>query len=273
MAIPENHSPVEHLHDLIRKKHNQEVRRFFKNQKFDEPAGTPKEQAAYACLMKDEDNAETMIMRKLFFEFDCGHARSNLVIYNGSREDIAPPVTGHPKIYLFFSQDLSAVTSGSNRLESELSFRLMTETQATFTPAKAKELAQEIKTQFLISGKGYRFDRGKVACYMKDPINGFDYRRRIYVRVKSEAVEIYRKIYAAIDKTFDADKVMAVTPDKNSSTTEGTHIVYGETTPKPGYRPTATVEFRKAYVEIPGRKKPVFLIDRTLRNTGLVSWN
>jgi hypothetical protein len=189
--------------------------------------------------------------------------KKNLLLFYGSKENVSPPVEGHPKVYLFFTQDLASVPAGETRLESEFSFRLFNETEETFTPANAMELAREIKANFIVNGKGLRFDRGKLTAYMKDPKHGFDHRRKFLVRTRADATDLYSRIYQVINKPFDANKLMILTPEKNSSQSEGTKIVYGKSVKIPGYRQTATLQFRYAYVEIPARAKPVFLIDTT----------
>ncbi|MFN6484538.1 MULTISPECIES: hypothetical protein [unclassified Nostoc] len=98
---------------------------------------------------------------------------------------------------------------------------------------------------------------------MKDPKHGFDHKRHFLVRTEADAIKLFSAIYKCIDKPFDASKLMILTPEKNSTKSEGTYTVYGETRKKPGYRPTATLQFRYAYVEIPGKPRPVFLIDTT----------
>lgn len=124
MALPANFSPVEHLHDLIRKEHNKRVNAWFKSQRKDF-LETPKENAYQACLIRDEDDANTMLLRKLFFEFDVGQAQVLQTPIYGI------PVTEHqrgiefkPQVKLYFKERLSPISDRLNSATGEITFRL-----------------------------------------------------------------------------------------------------------------------------------------------------
>ncbi|BAZ29950.1 hypothetical protein NIES4074_23980 [Cylindrospermum sp. NIES-4074] len=260
MAIPENHSPIEHLHDLVRKKHNQEVRRFFKNQSFDEPAGTPKQQAAYACLMKDEDNAETMIMRKLFFEFDCGHAQSlQTPIYGVPVQELQRDTKFRPQIKLHFREPFDFEKHGDgtvSRVTGEIGFRITNKTSETISRADAVEYARQIKAEFAPSKLTWK--KGHFKCTYLDIENGYDL--RLFCLNKSEGISTIQSVLKILDKPYSDNNFQFIENTKEFPANPGTHRVYGRTVQKFKQRPIADVKLTHAQMLVYGQIKPVNLV-------------
>ncbi|AFZ24777.1 hypothetical protein Cylst_2571 [Cylindrospermum stagnale PCC 7417] len=258
MAIPINHSPIEHFHDLLRKKHNANVRAFFKNQKFDEPGGTPKEQAAYACLMRDDDNAETMILRKLFFEFDCGHAQSlQAPVYGIPVSEHQRGVKFKPQVKLYFVERLGIdVIDRNNPASGEITFRLMNESSNTYSRAKAEAMAKDIKREF--GTPIFNWEKGWFYYYYKDFERGYDL--RLLVKNKSEGERIAKNVLAIQGHPFNKDFVDFPDHDRTYSLNPGTQLIYGQQTKKSVERPRVDVRFRYAQLLLHGRLKAINLV-------------
>ncbi len=149
MPLPSGFSEFEHLQDLIRREHNKAVRTYFKNQD-DNDISTPKASLKHACLIKDEDTAAMTHLRLWLFEITCGHAQSlQTPIYGIPVQEYQRNVKFKPQIKLYFKERL--VSNDSNRTSpatAEITFRLMNETSASMTRAKAEILALKIKNEF-----------------------------------------------------------------------------------------------------------------------------
>ncbi|MBH8578022.1 hypothetical protein I8752_34765, partial [Nostocaceae cyanobacterium CENA369] len=82
------------------------------------------------------------------------------------------------------------------------------------------------------------------------------------------------KICNAIDVPFKTEKLIVNDPDKPSTTTAtaGKITILGKQVQNRRYRPVAALRFRSAYISLGNLVPPVFLIDTTMRNKGLVSY-
>ncbi|BAY89660.1 MULTISPECIES: hypothetical protein [unclassified Tolypothrix] len=272
MALPEGFSPFEHLQDMIRLNHNKIVRSYFSDVGDDDwvPEITSTRGALRtACTMLDSDTADMTLMR-LYFLYDVlGYARSNLAVFYGSHDSVEAPVTGHPKVCFYFSQDAESVAQGKQKLDAEYSFRLVDETQSTITETKARTLATEIKNLFISARQGIVLTKSKTQYLYFHKERG--YRLRIYGNTEADAVDIIQKLLQLTNTTYDQDRLTVAVPKRSNTATPETQVVYGKSTKKKQFRPTANVRFRYAYMEIPGKPIPVFLVDTTFRYGGLVA--
>ncbi|MHC5726350.1 MAG: hypothetical protein ACYTXY_19915, partial [Nostoc sp.] len=188
--LPEGFDPFAHLKEVYMPQHNAVVRLFFSDLGSDwKPnIATARSSLRVACTINVDDNELMIAMRhRLLFDI-LGWGQSNLIIYNGSKDDIAPPVHGHPRIYFYFSQDVQSVVAGAKKLDAEYSFRLMKETSATITKAKLTILATLIKEFFVIANVGLHFTKGKNIYSYLDLVNG--YRLKIYANTEADALPI-----------------------------------------------------------------------------------
>ncbi|MHC5824249.1 MAG: hypothetical protein ACYT04_52535, partial [Nostoc sp.] len=146
-ALPDDYDPFQHLKQVYYPQHNAAVALYFSDLPTDwKPnIATARSSLRVACTISPDDNELLIAMRHRLFWDLLGYGNSNLVVYNGSTNDIAPPVEGHPKICFYFSQDVASVPHGTTRLDAEYSFRLLKETPATITKAKLTTLATLIK--------------------------------------------------------------------------------------------------------------------------------
>jgi hypothetical protein len=270
-GLPENFNSFEHLQSVYRKQFNKQVLNYFKDigDEWEPEVNTSRGSLRVACTMTDDDNALMMELRhKLLYDV-LGYGRSGLAVYYGSRDGQDVPVTGCPRIYFYFSQDADAVPKGEIRIDAEYSFRLTSETQSTITPTEAKRLATEIKTLFVSARQGIVLTKGKNQYLYFHKEKG--YRLRIYGNTENDAVDVIKKLLQLTNTPYDSDRLTVATPKRSNVATPETHIVYGVTKKKKKFRPIANVRFRYAYMQIPGKKEPVFLVDTTYRYNGLVA--
>jgi hypothetical protein len=223
-------------------------------------------------------------MRHNLFINVIGYSRKNLAIFYGSRFDNAPAVAGHPQLFFVFSQDAAASPTEESPIQHEKSVRLMKfscissdddgSTKPAITKANMTEIANEIKLQFLSSGKGITYTTGNKSASYTDPENGFPKGNYLLVNSRADGIEIYQKICNVIDVPFKQEKLIVNDPDKPSTTTAsaGKVTILGKQVQNRRYRPVAVLRFRSAYISLGNLVPPVFLIDTTLRNTGLVRY-
>lgn len=269
-SLPNDFDPFEHLQKVYIPQHNAAVKRFFSDLPDDwKPnIATPRSSLRTACTMLDNDNQLIMSLRHhLLFDL-LGYGKSDLIIYHGAKEGLTPSVQGHPKVSLYFSQDTESIVAGEPRVDAEISFRLMQETQATFTPANALTIAQKIKQHFVTGNQGVVFTKGKTIHLYKDEVHG--YRLQIYGNSKSDIVDIIQRCLEIQNLTYDENKLTVSTPEKNSDTSTQLQLSYGKERRKKRFRPVINVRFRYAFVEVPGYDKHVFLVDTTYTHNSLV---
>ncbi|MCC5626853.1 hypothetical protein LC613_01060 [Nostoc sphaeroides CHAB 2801] len=279
--LPDNFQPFEHLQKVYIPQHNALVKQYFSDHPPDwKPnIATARSSLRVACTMLDSDNQSIMNLRHhLLFDL-LGYGKKNLAIFYGSKSDVLLPVSGHPQLYLYFSQDSQAVPANGKQLDHEKSCRLTRyacksgQALPAITKANLIELAREVKAQFVEGKKGLVYTSGKIAVSYTDPPNGFPRGGRWLVNSKSEAITLYQKLCNVIDRPFDINKINVVTPEKDSTTqaSSQTDIILGKQYKQAAYRPVANLRFRYAYVSFGGSASPIFLIDTTFRNTALIT--
>ncbi|MGI2909043.1 hypothetical protein [Tolypothrix sp. VBCCA 56010] len=210
-----------------------------------------------------------------------GYSRKNLAVVYGSKFDTAPPVAGHPQLFLHFSQDGAAQPIDEPLIEHEKSCRLMKfscsseGTKSAISRTDMTAIANKIKTLFLDNKKGITYTTGNKSASYTDPDNGFAKGNYLLVNSKADAVNIYSKICNAIDVPYRGDShIILNDPDKASTTTAtaGKTTILGKLRNNRRYRPVAILRFRYAYISLGNLISPIFLIDTTLRNQSLVEW-
>ncbi|MCF4968703.1 hypothetical protein [Nostoc sp. CMAA1605] len=271
MPLPEDFSPWEHLQSMLRLNHNKLVREYFRDVGGDdwEPDLTStRGQLRIACTLDDNDtSAMTMLRMYLFYEV-LGYGQKNLAVVYGSKERYTPPVTGHPRVILYFSQDRSGIPKGYGLVDAEMSFRLMKETEETFTPAEAETLGRKIKEEFTDGGKGIQFTKGKDIYAYYDKENG--YRLKILCTTESDAIDVIQRCLRIQNIAYNKNFLSVSQPKKTSNPKPGKTLIYGKQREKRRYRPIANVRFRYAICEIPGLTKPVALYDTTQKLPAIV---
>ncbi|MDZ8135126.1 MAG: hypothetical protein RM049_07455 [Nostoc sp. DedQUE04] len=282
-SLPDNFDPFEHLQKIYIPQHNALVQKYFSDLGNDwKPnIASPRSALRVACTMVDNDNQLMMNLRHhLLFDL-LGYGRKNLAIVYGSKFDTAPPVAGHPQLFLYFSQDAAAKPIDEPLIEHEKSCRLMNFScssegaKPAITKADMTAIANEIKTLFLDNKKGITYTTGNKSASYTDPDNGFAKGNYLLVNSKADAVSIYSKMCNAIDVPYKGDShILLNDPDKASTTTAtaGKTTILGKQYNNRRYRPVAILRFRYAYISLGNLVSPIFLIDTTLRNKSLVEW-
>ncbi|WP_392533757.1 hypothetical protein [Nostoc sp. C117] len=270
-SLPDDFKPFDHLQAVYIPQFNVLVRRFFGDLPDDwKPnIATARSSLRVACTMLNEDNHAMMYLRSsLFFDL-LGYGRKDLIVYHGAVDSLTQPVDGHPKVVFYFSQNKADVGVDEQFVDMECSFRLMTETPETFTKENALAIANQVKTEMTTGGKGITFIKGKNIYNYKHEEKGY----RLLIRGSTEAdsIDLIQRLLRIQEVAFDENRLSVSEPKKSNTTTPTTHTVYGKTIKKPRFRPTATLHFRYAYVEVPGLKNNIFLVDTTHRHTALVA--
>jgi len=256
MPLPANFGEWEHLKDQIRLQHNKEVQLFFKNTKND-TVSTPKESLKHACLMKDSDTAEMVLLRKLLFEFDAGHAQSLQAPIYGIPVHIHQSNTAFkPQVHIYLQEKYPYIADRLRPCRGEISFVLMDETSENYSRAKAVALASAIKRE--MATPIFVWEKGKFYYYYRDKDRGYDL--RLLVKSKAEGERITRTVLGIQSHPFNDDFSDYVSNDRTYSNTPGTHRVYGETHQKPVRRPAVDVRFRYAQLLLHGRTKVINLV-------------
>lgn len=270
MDLPKDYTPSKHLKDMIRRDHNKVVARYFRDLGPDWQPNlkTPRDQLRTACHITDDDTM-VMVQTRLYYFYDVlGYGRSGLAQIFGSTEKFEPSATGHPKVVFYFSQDAQSATNGK-RLEAELSFRLMGETESTFTPQKAKPLAARVLKLFVQGNKGITLNKDKTCYCYSDVENGFK-RSKVYASTRGDAVDMIRRLTEAADVTFDQDKLTTSNPERDNTVKPKKKTVYGKQRSEPAFKPKGTVRFRYCYVELPSMGEPIFLVDTTYKYSSIL---
>jgi len=275
MPLPDEYNPKEFLQDVFKKSANKEVARFFSDlgDNWEPSLADGRSQLRVACTHQEVDTTEMTNLRHTLLYDILGYNRHGLALYYGSRESQEPPVTGHPKIVFYFSQDAQSVPNEDYKADAEYSVRLMQlENVSTNLYSKLVEIAKEIKTQFVNVKKGIILTKGNLCVSYKDVKNGFPNGSKILTNSEADAIDIYRRMCSVIDVIFDETKLTVHNPKKPSTIgfTQGVQTIMGKTRKKRGYRRVVNVRFRYAYALIPGEPNPVFLVDTTSRYKTLV---
>lgn len=281
MTIPNNFNPFEHLQQTYKTEFNRRVDRYFKDVNSNGDLSSARASLKLACRITDNDNDAMMNMRHNLFFNVIGYSRKNLAVVYGSKFDTAPPVAGHPQLFLHFSQDGAAQPPDEPLIEHEKSCRLMKFScstdgvQPAITRTDMIAIANEIKSLFLDNKRGITYTTGNKSASYTDPDNGFPKGNYLLVNSKTDAVSIYSKMCNAIDVPYRGDShIILNDPDKASTTTAtaGKTTILGKQRNNRRYRPVAVLRFRYAYISLGNLVAPVFLIDTTLRNQSLVEW-
>lgn len=269
MPLPDNFNPVEHFQDVVRKTHNPQVKRYFNDlggEDIDPDISTPRSSLRTACLLDDDDTLTMSLFKYLFYHFTVRRGDEILEPVYG-----IPVGTYHetrkfkPQIKLIFKEDLDTVEDGFTRVEAEITFRLMNETGETLTNTKIERLARNIKNELAI-GDGFKFKKGKKLCSYNDPEKG--YKLQLYCYDEPEAMKVVEKVLSIQNhapqwenfnesKNKNEKKAYPTIPPKKK--------IVGKNRRIPRKRPTATVRFQYATLDVWGLKKPIPLVDRVYR--------
>jgi len=254
--LPEGFNSWKHLRDTVELIHNRRVRSFYKNQP-DNDISTEKRSLKLACLIQPKDTVILVILRMWLFEITAGHAQSlQAPIYGIPVSDFQGEVKFKPQVHLHFQERYPYIAERTRAVEGVISFRLMNEDAATYSRAKAEELARDIKREF--ANPIFVWNKGKYVYYYEDKEHG--YKMRLYVISKAEGERVTKNVLAVRGHSFDDDKSEYIENARSYPNNPGNHTIYGQSVPKPLRRPTADVRFRYAQLHLHGRAKVINLV-------------
>lgn len=272
MTLPKDEA--EHLKNLMIRLHNPRVKRHFKDAPDDDIITQGAASIKAGCTIKPSDSLLIALVRAWLFEVTVENSsRMHPAIYGLPTPTHWDNISleGLPQVLLFFEQDAAASPSGFSRIQAEISFRLAKETAASMTEAKAKIIAQRIKSAFG-SAPTWQFTKGNKIWSYKKKDEG--YWMQIYASTEQEGKDIINKVLSIQNHSFDENYFgLSTNPSKESiNNPTGTRRVYEKQKKKKRYRPTANVRFRYATLNIDGAS-PIVLYDpyRRLREAGLAS--
>lgn len=175
--------------------------------------------------------------------------------------------SGAPTVLLYFRESEADVEEGYAAIRAEIRFHLMDKsddpdsTLPTLTNANVRQLAQRIQAQFVFP-QPYRIHKGKETVSVKDKENGLE--SYVHCYNKSDGIEFYTKLYAAMGKTMDLKKTFHKTTEDSINaypTVPPSVNVLGKITKRPRKRPVGYCEFRHAQLFLKLLDKPVLLCD------------
>jgi hypothetical protein len=269
MALPDSFSEWEHLQSTLITYHNKVVRAEFADIEADDSLEIPRGSLKRACLLKDDDTVVMTLLRLHLFFF---HARKaadlQTPIYGIPISDFDQEVTYRPHVTLHFREDGDQHLPERQPVRAEISFRLMHETSATMTEAKARVLAQKIHTEFAAS-HGYRWRKGRIVVTYRDKSKGYDL--KLFVYSETEAREVINKVLDLQGHNLDNEFLRIHESRADFPTNPGTHMAYGKMRLKPRRRPITYVRFARATLQMWGVNKGKILVDLTGYQLGLVN--
>lgn len=167
-----------------------------------------------------------------------------------------------PQIKLVFYQLMNETRKGIPRVTGEIAYRVVGETEETFTPANAKVRALNIKALFTEPAL-FVWQKGKEIASYLDRKQGYDF--RLYVKNELEAKKIITQVMAIENKTPNWNNLRLSISRATYPEIPGTKRIYGVQRTLPRRRPLEDIKFRYAEMHLWGLPKPITLID-TLGN-------
>jgi hypothetical protein len=264
MPLPDGFNSWEHFQDVVKKVHNKIVREEFADAGEDDNISTPRSSLRQACLIDDNDTADMVIARLLFYYFDLRKARDlQSPIYGVPEESSQVRVAHVPRVFLFFQEDFQDVELGYRPITGEIGVRLIGETPQSLSESKLNSLASRIKNEFA-NGSGYVWRKGKELYSYVDKNKGYQF--KILSRSESEAKELIGK---ALDINTDSPNwdflstSQAINPASKFPTNPGSQTILGKSRKKKRIRPIADVRFQYATLNLQGVSNPIPLVDRS----------
>lgn len=266
----------EHLQDVWRKVHNKRVREHFRDfvndpddivawNNFISNASIeiPRQSLLLACLQNDGDTADMTILRTLLFWVVLGQASSmHPPLYAMPTDRYQQSVKFAPQVVLYFKEDLEDVEEGYAPIDAEISFRVMDETSNSMTEAKARTLANKIRTEFTTSN-GYRWKKGRVKLSYRDKDNGYQF--SVNAWSEGEGKDVIDKILDIQNHTLDLDLLSIAQLGDNPPTIPPTEFLYGKSRRTARKRPIGYVRFIYAELHLWGLPNAITLLDRSGR--------
>lgn len=260
MALPSEFSEVEHLQATIRRYLNREIRNHFSDlgDRYWEPeVTTSRGSMRHALTHKDEDPMQVTVARMMLYYFTYGK-QHELPAFIDMTDRPFEEFVYRPEVTLIFRKHEYIGNGKYEQFAGEISYRVINETSESLTPAKNKIRAERIKRLFTNPTR-FIWHKGKLKFTYQDYKNGYYF--RLLATNETEAKRVIKQVLDIENKTPNWDKLSTNTPERQSTTTQQTKLIYGENRKVPRWRPVADVPFVRATMKIHGIPKPVPLVD------------
>jgi hypothetical protein len=263
--VPANFDEFEHLQSTFLRIHNRLVREEFNDLPSDELDLTiPRNSLRHACLLKDNDTVDMMMIRYWLFYVGLRKAQDlQQPFYGIPLDDVHSSRKFKPQVTLYFREDLADVEEGFRPVWGEISFRLMDEDSDTITKGKLTTIANRIKTEFG-TGEGFLWRKGKKLFSYTEKEKG--YQLQLLCRDDGVAKALVNKVLDIQGHQPDLKLFKSNVTEEESAAypiNPGTQRVLGETVKKPRRRPNVDVRFQYATADVWGLNKPITLYDRS----------
>lgn len=177
-----------------------------------------------------------------------------------------------PQVSLLFTENPQDAAADYDPISAESSFRLMNETEATMTPAKALVLAQRINTVFG-GTTPFQWKKGRELWGYIDPERG--YHLQIYSWSETEAKSLIGKVLDVQNHAPNWSEYLKDWAKRdsliNTPLVPPTDLIYGSLRRRPRKLPIGSVRFRKATLKLDGMPNPIQLVDLTgLKSSALI---
>jgi len=174
----------------------------------------------------------------------------------------------YPQVKLMFYQTYSEA-NGKPRATGEISFRLMNETEKTYNEAKARVLAERIKTKFA-TGQLFTWHKGKITVSYIDKKRGYKF--RLLVTHEGEGRKIIENVLDIQNHSPEWSNLRVSESRAEYPDIPPREVIYGELRRLPRRRPVELMRFRYAELHVWGVPHAISLVDVTRRRaTPLVS--
>lgn len=269
MPLPEDFSPWEHLHQMLRNAHNTNVEQTFLGVPSDD-ISTSFGGMKVATLLQDDDTVDMTLLRMFLFYF-VFEANLPAPVYAYPPEDVITQVRNHPQVLLLFREQLTIEQKAEKQraAQSQITFRLMNYTPQTITPTYANELALLIKERFAL-GTGFQWERGTVKVSYKDTAHGYDF--YLLVPNEGEATRVIESVVTMQGHPFNEELIIVHTARQPFPNAQGYQEVYGKELKKARLRPTTTVRFLRAELHVQGMYQPILLVGKPGKGKPLQKW-
>lgn len=263
MTLPEEFNEWEHLQHTIRKVHNLAVKEFYSEQP-DNDIGTSRAAAKHACLIKDEDTANMVMIRFWLFWVICRKMRDNFPpFFSAPVTEVDSEIRYKPQITCYFLEEPQDVEPGYRPVEGQLSVRIINETSNSITKNDLQILANKINVAFGQTN-GYIWKKGKILYTYVDKPKG--HRFKVFAKNQGDATEIVNKMLSIVGDTYKPGLLKineSSEPAIAYPTIPPNQTILGKVHKEPRKRPVADVRFQYASLKIWGLPEPVILVDKT----------
>ena len=252
---------VEIVQSFVRRYINKEVREHFRDVQGNDASSlsleAPRSAIKLVCLHQDKDPIMLTILRLLIYWVEA-RGLFDEFIYGIPSTDFEISNTYYPQVKLHFREDkYEAIDRDRRPARGEVSFRWI---ETDFTTSNIDRLTNKIYDKFVTPIFSYQ--RGRELWSYADKSKGHYFQMTVDNETTAKRV-IEQVIRLQDDREPEWDKYLRFHQDKKNYAAVETVRVEGETIRKPKRRPVAKVKFAYAELFIPGKTKPIVLIDRT----------